>query len=145
MISAKTRYKTHDGELVAIVETFKTWRHYLEHCKHKFLVLTDHNNLQQFMDTKSLSFYQVRWALELSCYHFRINYCQGKANRAADALSRFLQQDDEEKVNFQAENTQILYCLQFLLTSVSISGLNTRFSGLPPQLQVFIYRIYALP
>ncbi len=56
MISAKTWYKTHDGELLAIIEVFKTWRHYLEGCKHKILMLTDHNNLQHFMDTKNLSF-----------------------------------------------------------------------------------------
>ena len=37
MISAETRYETHDGELLAIVEAFKTWRHYLEDCKHKIL------------------------------------------------------------------------------------------------------------
>ena len=55
MIPAETRYETHDGELLAIVEAFKTWRHYLEGCKHEVLVLTDHNNLCRFMDTKSLS------------------------------------------------------------------------------------------
>ena len=59
MIPAETRYETHDGELLAIVEAFKTWRHYLEECKHEVLVLTDHNNLQRFMDTKSLSSCQV--------------------------------------------------------------------------------------
>ncbi len=45
MIPAEIRYETHDGELWAIVEAFKTWRHYLEGCKHEVLVLTDHNNL----------------------------------------------------------------------------------------------------
>ena len=45
MIPAKTRYKTHDGEFLAIVEAFKTWRDYLEGCKLEVLVLTDHNNL----------------------------------------------------------------------------------------------------
>ena len=30
MIPAKTRYKTHDNELLAIVEVFMTWKHYLE-------------------------------------------------------------------------------------------------------------------
>ena len=89
MIPTETRYKTNDNELLAIVEAFKTWRHYLEGCKHEVLVLTDHNNLRRFMDTKSLSSRQVRWAQELSCYHFQIDYCQGKANGAADALSRF--------------------------------------------------------
>ncbi len=87
MIPAKTWYETHDGELLAIVEAFKTWRHYLEGCKHEVLVITDHNNLRRFMDTKSLSFRQVRWAQKLSRYHFWIDYRQGKANGAADVLS----------------------------------------------------------
>ena len=59
--------------------------------KHEVLVLTDHNNLRCFMDTKSLGSKQVRWDQELFCYHFQIDYCQGKANAAADALSRFFQ------------------------------------------------------
>ena len=91
MIPAETRYDTHNGELLAIIEAFKTWCHYLEGCKHKVLVLTDYNNLCRFMDTKSLSSRQVRWAQELSRYHFRIDYRQGKANAAADALSKFPQ------------------------------------------------------
>ncbi len=74
MISAETQYKTHDGKLLAIVEVSKTWRHYLEGCKHEVLVLTDHNNLQRFINTKSLSSKQVRWAQELSRYHLRIDY-----------------------------------------------------------------------
>ena len=45
MIPAETQYETHDGKLLAIIEAFKTWRHYLEGCKHKMLMLTDHNNL----------------------------------------------------------------------------------------------------
>ncbi len=45
MIPIETRYETHNRALLAIVEAFKTWRHYLEGCKHEVLVLTDHNNL----------------------------------------------------------------------------------------------------
>ena len=70
MILIETWYKTHNAELLAIVEAFKSWPHYLEGCKHKILVLTDHNNLQWFIDTKSLSSRQVRWAQALSRYHF---------------------------------------------------------------------------
>ncbi len=55
MIPAKIWYDTHDGELLAIVIVFKTWRHNLEGCKHEVLVLTDYNNLQRFMDTKTPS------------------------------------------------------------------------------------------
>ena len=66
MIPAEIWYKTYDGELLAIVEAFKTWRHYLKGCKHEVLVFIDHNNLRRFMNTKSLSSKQVRWAQELS-------------------------------------------------------------------------------
>ena len=59
MILAKTQYKTHDSELLVIVEAFKTWRHYLKGGKHKVFVFTDQNSLRQFMDMKSLSFCQV--------------------------------------------------------------------------------------
>ncbi len=74
MIPAETWYETHDGELLAIVEAFKTWRHYQEGCKHEILVLTDHNNLQRSMDTTNLSSRQVWWAQEMSRYHFWIDY-----------------------------------------------------------------------
>ena len=74
MILAETRYKTHNSELLAIVEAFKTWKHYLEESQHEVLVLTNHNNLRRFIETKSLSSRQVRWAQEFSRYHFRINY-----------------------------------------------------------------------
>ncbi len=59
MIPVETRYEIHNGELLAIIETFKTWKHYLEGCKHEVLILTDHNNLQCFMNTKNLSSRQV--------------------------------------------------------------------------------------
>ena len=89
MMPAETRYKTHNAELLAIVGAFKMWRHYLEGCKHKVLILINHNNLRRFKNIKSLSSRQVSWAQELSRYHFQIDYCQGKANGTADAFSRF--------------------------------------------------------
>ena len=125
IIPAKTRYKTHDAELLSIIKAFKTWHHYLEGCKHEVLVLTDHNNLRQFIVTKSLSSRQVRWAQELSRYHFRIGYYQGKVNEAANALSHFPQRSQAKEDKLRAENTWILYKLQFSLTSASLSGLST--------------------
>ncbi len=68
MIPSKTRYKTHNQELLAIVEAFKTWCHYLENCKYEVVVLTDYNNLWQFMNIKSLSSRQVCWAQKLLQY-----------------------------------------------------------------------------
>ena len=109
------------------------------------LVLTDHNNLCCFMDTKSLSSRQVRWAQELSRYHFRIDYRQGKANAAADALSRFPQRSQDEEDELRAENGRILHCLQNSLTNASLAGLSLP-SSLPSHLhQVLICRTYVLP
>ena len=124
MIPVKIWYETHNAKLLAIVEAFKTWRHYLKGCKHEVLVLTDHNNLYRFMDMKSLSFRQVRWAQKLSRYHFQIDYCQSKANAAADALSRFSQRNQNEEDELRSENGQIFYCLQNSLTNASLAGLS---------------------
>ena len=145
MIPAETHYETHDGKLLAIMEAFKTWRHYLEGCKHEVLVLTNHNNLCRFMDTKSLSFRQVRWAQELSRYHFRIDYHQSKANGAADALFCFSLRNPKEKEKLRAENTQILHRLQTSLTNASLSGLSL--SELNPAAlhQVLICGTHVLP
>ena len=74
IILAEIRYEIYDSKLLVIVEAFTTWRHYLESCKHEVLVFTDHNNLRRFMDIKSLSFRQVRWAQKLFQYHFWIDY-----------------------------------------------------------------------
>lgn len=74
MSPPERNYETHDGEMLAIVEAFKQWRHYLEGAHHQILVLTDHHNLKKFMETKRLSGRQIRWAQELSRYNFLIDY-----------------------------------------------------------------------
>ena len=51
MIPVETWYDTHNSKFLAIVEAFKTWRHYLEGCKYKVLILTDQNNFCYFMGT----------------------------------------------------------------------------------------------
>ena len=44
IIPAKIWYKTYNAKRLAIVEEFKIWKHYLEGCKHKLLVLIDYSN-----------------------------------------------------------------------------------------------------
>ena len=134
----------HDTELLAIVKAFKTWRHYLEGYKHEILILTDHNNLRRFMETKRLSSRQVRWAQELFRYHFRTDFCQGKANGATDALFYFHQRSQDEKEKFQAKNTRIIHCLQSLLANASLSGFNSSAKLLPLH-QVLICGTYIFP
>ena len=122
MISDETRYKTHNAKLLAIIEAFQNWRYYLEGYQYKVLVLIDHNNLCWFMDIKNYSSRQVCQAQELFCYHFRINYCQGKANGAADALSNYPQWSQSKKEILQAENTRVFRCLQSLLPNARLSS-----------------------
>ena len=141
MILAETQYETYNGELLAIIEVFKTWRQDLKGCKHEILVLMNYNNLRRFIDTKSLSSKQVRWAQKLSQYHFWIDYRQGKANVAADALSKFPQRSQDEEQELQAKNSQIFHCLQNSLTSANLAS----FSAPSHLHQVLICGTYVLP
>jgi len=84
---AEMNYETHDSELLAIVEAFKQWRHYLEGSAHTVTVLTDHNNLRYFMTTKELNGRQARWAEKLARFDFQIIHRPGKSN-PADPPSR---------------------------------------------------------
>ena len=45
IIPAKTRYEIYNSKRLAIIEAFKTWKHYLKESQFKMLILTDHNNL----------------------------------------------------------------------------------------------------
>ena len=107
MILIETQYETHNGELLAIVKVFKTWKYYLKSCKYKVLVLTNHNNLQRFIDIKSLSSRQGQLTQKLSWYYFRIDYLEDKANEAADTLSQYPWQSAEKKKTLWAKNTKI--------------------------------------
>src|SRR6202012_6088985 len=84
---AEQNYDTYDRELLAIVESFKAWRHYLEGAAHTVLVRCDHKNLVYFTNTKILSRREARWAEILSAYDFTIERLEGKKN-PADGPSR---------------------------------------------------------
>jgi hypothetical protein len=86
---AEGRYQVHDQELLAIVESFKTWRHYLEGAAHVIRVQCDHENLKYFWSkkVKKLDMRQARWAELLAAYDFEIEHRPGRLN-PADAPSR---------------------------------------------------------
>lgn len=96
LIAAEKNYDTHDAELLAVVECFKHWRHYVEGSLHQITWMTDHNNLQYFMTTKTLSRRQARWAELLSTVDFRTVYKAGTDNGGADGLSRRPDYEDAE-------------------------------------------------
>ena len=97
------------------------------------------------MDKKSLSSRQVWWIQELFWCHFQIDYCQGKANAAVDALLKFFQKSQNKKNELQAENGRIFHHLQNSLTNASLAGLSFS-SFFPSHLhKVLICGIYVLP
>jgi transposase InsO family protein/murein DD-endopeptidase MepM/ murein hydrolase activator NlpD len=86
----EVNYGIPDKELMAIIEAFKEWQHYLIGAKHQVRVFTDHKNLTSFTTTKELNKRQIRWAEFLSQFDIRITYRKGSENGRADALSRRL-------------------------------------------------------
>ncbi|TQV90159.1 pol protein [Cordyceps javanica] len=92
-------YGIYDKELMAIIQCFKEWRHYLVGAKHKIKVYTDHKNLTSFLTTKDLNKRQIRWYKTLTDYNFEIIYHKGSENGRADALSRREDLKSEEQVD----------------------------------------------
>jgi hypothetical protein len=57
---AELSYSTPDKELIAIVECFKHWRHYLEGSKYLIEVWSDYINLQGFIKQPRINGRQAR-------------------------------------------------------------------------------------
>jgi hypothetical protein len=72
---------------LAVVETLKQWRHYLEGANHKVLIQCHYKNLEYFQTSKVLSRSQARWSEVLSAYNFGIEHLEGSKN-PADGPSR---------------------------------------------------------
>src|SRR5262249_486565 len=79
-------YPTHHLELAAVVFAHKIWRHYLygQRCE----IYTDHKSLKYLFTQQELNMQQMRWLELIKDYDLGINYCPGKVNTVADALSR---------------------------------------------------------
>ena len=107
MVPAERNYDTHDQELLAIIESLREWRHYLQGSKNPFQVFTDHDNLRYFMNTKILSRRQARWAEYLSRFHFSIIHRPGKRN-PADGPSRRPDYVREAQEGQAEENAQLI-------------------------------------
>jgi hypothetical protein len=88
MLDAETRYPVHEQELLAIIHSLGTWRHYLHGSKFKIVVKTDHKSLQHLKTQPVLSSRQSRWLDTIAEFNFDIEYIEGKTNVVADGLSR---------------------------------------------------------
>jgi len=56
---AELNYDTYNKELLAIIEAFKVWQHYLEGPAYPIDIVTNHKNLEYFSTTKVLTWRQA--------------------------------------------------------------------------------------
>jgi hypothetical protein len=124
---AERNYEIYDKELLAIIDCFKEWRHFLQGATHQVTVLTDHKNLQYFMSSRQLTRRQARWSLFLSEFEFILTHRPGNRNQKADHLSRrtdYLPKEGEpEKSNFQ----QIIRTDQVLAAALTTTSTSDEF------------------
>ena len=88
MTSAQANYEIHDKELLAVILSIAEWDGMLRSLD-RFMVITDHKNLEYFGKPRQLSERQMRWAQFLGKFpNMEIAYRAGSSNQRADALSR---------------------------------------------------------
>lgn len=87
-LAAKMNYEIHDKELLAIVDSFQEWHHYLEGASSPVTVYIDHKNLEYFRLARVLNRPQAQWSMSLSRFEFIITYRPRKQQGLSDALSR---------------------------------------------------------
>ena len=88
MVPAERNYRTKDQEMLAIVMSLRHWHHYTKGVMYPVRVLTDHNNLANFLTKKTLSGRDARWWETLSAYHLKILHRLGRLNPADAPLRR---------------------------------------------------------
>ena len=109
---SEKNYPTHKLEFLAlkwaVTDKFKDYLYGTE-----FLVKTDNNPLTYILSTAKLDATGHRWLAELSAYNFSIEYCPGKNNTDADALSRL---ENSEKISLLSKEVVTAISHSLLLT-----------------------------
>jgi hypothetical protein len=52
-------YKTHNTEILAIIQGLEEWKHYLEDARHPVKIWIDHKNLEYFRVAQKLNHQQA--------------------------------------------------------------------------------------
>ncbi|QRW12425.1 Retrotransposable element Tf2 protein [Ceratobasidium sp. AG-Ba] len=100
---AQRNYDTANKELLAIVESLKHWRIYLEGTILPVTVFTDHRNLERWKNAETFNRRHARWHMELASFNFEIHYRPGKMSNKPDALESL---SDDESLTTLIESTK---------------------------------------
>ncbi len=112
MINVERNYETYDQKLLVIIVMFKHWWHYVKDNYHTVEVLTDHNNLKNFMNVWKLNERQVKWVMKLLICNFEIAHKSEKTN----SINASLRQSDYKNENISVNH--LLLTLQRKLTRI---------------------------
>ena len=88
MSPAESNYEIHDKELLAVIRCLEEWDSELRSVTKPFTILSDHKNLEFFMQPRKLTERHVRWSIFLSRYNLIMQHKAGSKQILADALSR---------------------------------------------------------
>jgi transposase InsO family protein len=84
--TAEQKYPAQERELLAVMHALRTWRCFIEGTDIR--VVTDHLSLSHLRTQAKPALRLIRWLHEIEHYNPKIFYRSGKANVAADSLSR---------------------------------------------------------
>jgi hypothetical protein len=115
-------YDTHDKELLAIYEAFRTWQHYLEGSSNPVDVVMDHKNLEYFATTKLLSHHQAHWSEFLHQLNLIIYFRPGKLGAKLDSLTRcwdiYPKEGDKDYAQVNPHNFHLVFTSEQLASSL---------------------------
>nr|GMC62899.1 Transposon Ty3-I Gag-Pol polyprotein [Ipomoea batatas] len=91
---SKLSWSIYAKEMLAILTAIRLWRPYL--LGRRFYILTDQKSLKYLLEQRIGTPEQHNWVAKLLGYDYEILYRPGRANQAADALSRCSHRVDDD-------------------------------------------------
>lgn len=82
---------TYEKEMLAVIMAIQKWRAYL--LGQHFVIKTDHEAIKYIIEQKITTSLQQKWVSKLLGFDYSVVYKKGSENLAADALSRFHEED----------------------------------------------------
>ena len=129
LTAPELNYDTHDKELLAIFEAFKSWHHYLEGSASPIDVVTNHKNLEYFSTSKVLTRWQARWSEFLSQFNLVIHFRPGKLGAKPDALTRrwdvYPKEGDSGYARVNPQNFRLVFTQEQLSNSLCATYLES--------------------